>query len=129
MPHLVLIADDNADNILLLKRILRRSGLECEYIEAQSGRETLKLAAGRHPELIFLDLKMPDMDGYETAVALKGNESTRKIPVIAVTAQAMLGDRERALESGCDEYMMKPIDPGLLVATFKRYLSDQPTGR
>lgn len=129
MPHLVLISDDNADNILLLKRILRRSQIKCEFIEAQSGRETLRLATGRHPDMIFLDLKMPDLDGYETAAALKRDESTRRIPVIAVTAQAMLGDRERALAAGCDEYMIKPVDPGLLLETFKRYVSNESAGQ
>lgn len=125
MPHLVLIADDNSDNILLLKRILRRSGIECEYIEAQSGRETLRLAVEKHPEVIFLDLKMPDMDGFETAAALEADESTRGIPVVAVSAQAMLGDRERALAAGCDEYMMKPVDPVLLVETLKKYIPNE----
>lgn len=128
MSHLVLIADDNADNILLLKRILRRSDIDCQYIDAQSGREVLKLAAEKHPEVIFLDLKMPDMDGYKTAAALKADGSTRDIPVIAVTAQAMMGDMERALEAGCDEYMMKPVDPVLLVETLRKHLSGKPAG-
>jgi two-component system, cell cycle response regulator DivK len=128
MPHLVLIADDNADNILLLRRIIRRSGIECEYIDAQSGREALKLATERNPELILLDMKMPDMDGYEAAAALRSNEPTKHIPVIAVTAQAMLGDKERALAAGCDEYMTKPVDPALLIETLKKYLSKGTPG-
>lgn len=128
MSHLVLIADDNADNILLMRRILRRSGIECEFIDAQTGREALRLAGERKPELILLDMKMPDMDGYETAGALKGNESTKHIPVVAVTAQAMLGDRERALGAGCDEYMTKPVDPVLLIQTLKKYISGERAG-
>ncbi len=128
MPHLVLIADDNADNILLLRMIIRRSGIECEYIDAQSGREALKLATERNPELILLDLKMPNMDGYEAAAALRSKEPTKHIPIIAVTAQAMLGDKERALAAGCDEYMTKPVDPVLLVETVKKYLSKGTPG-
>lgn len=128
MPHVVLIADDNADNILLIRRILRRGGVECECLDAQTGREALRLAAERRPELILLDLKMPDMDGYEAAAALKSNESTRHIPVIAITAQAMLGDRERAIKAGCDEYIAKPVDPDLLLETFKRYISGGSAG-
>lgn len=127
MPHIVLIADDNADNILLMRRLLRRAGKECECIEAQSGREAVRLAIENKPDLILLDMKMPDMDGYEAAAALKANESTRGIPVVAVTAQAMMGDRERALEAGCDEYLTKPIDPPLLIETLKKYLSGEPS--
>ena len=128
MPHVVLIADDNADNILLIRRILRRSGVDCEYLEAQTGREALRLAAERKPELILLDMKMPDMDGFEAAAALKSDESTKRIPVVAITAQAMLGDRERAIEAGCDEYVAKPVDPDLLLKTFKRYISGGSAG-
>jgi two-component system, cell cycle response regulator DivK len=128
MPRVVLIADDNADNILLIRRILRRSGVDCEYLDASSGREAVKLAVERNPDLIFLDMKMPDMDGYEAAAALKSGEATRSIPVIAVTAQAMMGDRERALAAGCDEYLTKPVDPLLLVETFKKYLSKKNPG-
>ncbi len=127
MPHLVLIADDNADNILLMKRLLRRAGRDCECIEAQTGREALRLAIERKPALILLDMKMPDMDGYQTAAALKSNETTRAIPVVAVTAQAMLGDRERALEAGCDEYMTKPIEAEILMETLKKYLPGEPS--
>ncbi len=123
MPHLILIADDNADNILLIRRILKRSGLELEFIDAQSGREAVRLAAERLPNLVLLDMKMPDLDGYGAAAELKANQLTRNIPVIAVTAQAMMGDRERALEAGCDEYLMKPIDPLLLIGTIRKYLS------
>lgn len=127
MSHLFLIADDNSDNILLMRRLIRRLGKEFECIEAQTGRETYRLAAERNPDLILLDMKMPDMDGYETAAALKSNKSTSNIPVIAVTAQAMLGDRERALEAGCDDYLTKPIDPVLLVMTLKKYISGEPS--
>ncbi len=128
MPYVVLIADDNADTILLLRRIIGRSGTECEYIDAPGGREALRLASERVPDLIFLDMKMPDMDGYEAAAALKTNESTKHIPVIAVTAQAMLGDKERALAAGCDEYLTKPVDPQMLIETLKKYLSKGLSG-
>jgi len=126
MAHLLLIADDNADNILLIKRILRRTGLDIEYLETQTGRETFNLATGRMPDLILLDLKMPDMDGYETATALKSQGATKNIPIVAVTAQAMLGDREHALSAGCDDYLTKPVDALLLMDTVKKYLSVGP---
>lgn len=124
MSKLVLIADDNADNILLIKRILKRSALDIEFVDAQSGREALELAARKKPQLILLDLKMPDMDGYEAAAVLKSNEETKGIPIIAVTAQAMLTDKERALQAGCNEYFTKPIDSAPLIDMVRKYLSD-----
>ena len=123
MPKLVLLADDNADNILLIKRILKRSGLDIEIIDVQSGREVLKLAIERMPEVILLDMKMPDMDGYEAASMLKSSDATKHIPVIAVTAQAMIGDKEKAFQAGCNEYLTKPVDSALLIDTLKKYLS------
>ncbi|HEY9167651.1 MAG TPA: response regulator [Candidatus Kryptonia bacterium] len=125
MPRLILLADDNADNILLIRRILRRSGMELEIIETQSGEEVLRLANERSPEMILLDMKMPGMDGYETAAALKAGASTKDIPVIAVTAQAMMGDREKAMQAGCNEYITKPVDAALLVETMRRFLDER----
>jgi CheY-like chemotaxis protein len=124
MPRVVLIADDNADNILLIRRILRRSGIDLEIIEAHGGRDALQLANERMPEIILLDMKMPDMDGYEAAAAIKAGEATKNIPVIAVTAQAMMGDREKALDAGCSEYITKPVDAALLIETLKRFLNE-----
>ncbi len=125
MPKLILIADDNVDNILLLKRILKRSGLEMEFIDANTGRDALELAMRRKPDLILLDMKMPNMDGYETAAALRLSEGVNRVPIIAVTAQAMLGDKERAIQAGCNEYMTKPVDPALLIETAKKYLGGE----
>ncbi len=123
MSKLVLIADDNVDNILLLKRILKRTGMDIEFIDAQTGREALELALTKKPNVILLDLKMPNMDGYETAAALRLSEGINNVPIIAVTAQAMVGDRERALRAGCSEYLTKPVDPQVLIETVKKYLS------
>ncbi|MFZ1082303.1 MAG: response regulator [Candidatus Kryptoniota bacterium] len=122
MPKLVLVADDNVDNISLIRAILKRSALDVEIVDVQTGREVLEFVAKRIPEIILLDMKMPDMDGYETAVALKSNDQTKHVPIIAVTAQAMIGDREKALEAGCCEYVMKPIDRTLLIDAIKKYL-------
>jgi CheY-like chemotaxis protein len=128
MPNLVLIADDNVDNILLLKRILKRSGIEIEFIDAQTGRDALEIALRRKPDLILLDMKMPNMDGYETAAALRLSEGVNNVPIIAVTAQAMLGDKERALQAGCNEYLTKPVDPILLIDIVKKYLAGKSIG-
>ncbi len=128
MSKLVLIADDNVDNILLIKRILKRSGLDLEFIDAQTGREALELAIRRKPDVILLDMKMPNMDGYETASALRLSEGTGNVPIIAVTAQAMLGDKERALQAGCNEYLTKPVDPIFLSDLVRKYLSGKSVG-
>jgi two-component system cell cycle response regulator DivK len=122
MAKLVLIADDNADNIFLIRKLISRAHLDVEVIEAQTGRDTLSIAIQRRPAVILLDLKMPDMDGYQTASILKATEETRQIPIVAVTAQAMVGDKEKALKAGCDEYISKPIEPEILVRTIQKYL-------
>jgi CheY-like chemotaxis protein len=122
MAKLVLIADDNADNIFLIRKLISRAHLDVEVIEAQTGRDTLTIAIQRRPAVILLDLKMPDMDGYQTASILKATEETRQIPIVAVTAQAMVGDKEKALKAGCDEYISKPIEPEILVRTIQKYL-------
>jgi CheY-like chemotaxis protein len=128
MSKLILVADDNVDNILLLKRILKRSGIDIEFIEAQTGRDALELAIRRRPDLILLDMKMPNMNGYETAAALRLSEGTSNVPIIAVTAQAMLGDRERAIQAGCNEYLTKPVDPMLLIEAVRKFLTGKPVG-
>ena len=128
MPKLILIADDNADNILLIRAILKRAALDVEFADAQTGQEVLDFASKRVPDLILLDLKMPGMDGFEAATALKSNEQTQQVPIIAVTAQAMVGDREKAIEAGCSEYITKPVDRALLVETVKKYLSHKNDG-
>ncbi len=128
MAKLVLIADDNIDNVLLLKRILKRSGMDIEFIDAQTGRDTLELAMRKEPDLILLDMKMPNMDGYETVAALRLSEGISNVPVIAVTAQAMLGDRERALQAGCNEYLTKPVEPMVLIEMVKKYLAARSVG-
>ncbi|MGO9480532.1 MAG: response regulator [Candidatus Kryptoniota bacterium] len=123
MPKLVLIADDNADNISLMRAILKRSALELEFADVQTGSEVLVFAAKRLPDIVLLDMKMPNMNGYETAAALRSNDRTKHIPIIAVTAQAMVGDKERALEAGCCEYITKPIDRTALVEAVTKYLA------
>lgn len=122
MATSILIADDNTDNIFLIKKLLKRAHLDVEVLEAQTGRDALLLALQKQPSLILLDMKMPDMDGYETASELKRRKETKHIPVVAVTAQAMVGDKEKALKSGCDEYISKPIEPEILVRTIQKYL-------
>ena len=104
----ILITEDNPINRDMLSRRLQRKGYD--VLTAENGSVGLSQATAHHPDLILMDMSMPVMDGWEATRRLKANPVTCKIPVIALTANAMLGDRERAMEAGCDEYEMKPID-------------------
>ena len=97
----------------MLSRRLERRGYE--VTQAVDGREGVEKAQGELPDLILMDMRMPELDGWEATRILKGDEATRHIPVVALTAHAMAGDREKALEAGCDDYDTKPVD-------FKRLL-------
>jgi CheY-like chemotaxis protein len=104
----ILIVEDNELNRDVLSRRLARQGYRVAC--AAGGREGLTLAVSEPPDVILMDLGMPDLDGWECSRLLKAEARTRHIPIIALTAHAMLGDRERALEAGCDEFDTKPID-------------------
>ena len=98
--------------------------LEDKYhvIEAVNGQEGVELAERERPELILMDLSLPVMDGWEATRRLKANDDLRSIPVIALTAHAMVGDKERALAAGCDDYLVKPLDEDELMAKIEKYL-------
>lgn len=109
----LLLAEDNDLNRDALARRLSRRGFE--VIEAIHGGEALELARNERPDALLLDLSMPVVDGWEVATRLKGDESTADIPIVAVTAHAVKGEREKALEAGCDGYFAKPVDMAELV--------------
>ena len=112
MPK-VLLVEDNEESREGLSRYLRRNGYE--ILLAVDGRQAVDVARSAVPDLILIDLNLPVLDGWEATRQLKAGSETRGIPVIALTAHAMAGDRERALEAGCDDYDTKPIDfPRLL---------------
>ena len=109
----ILIVEDNEMNRDVLSRRLRRQGYE--VLIATAGLEGLRVASDARPDLILMDLGMPDIDGWECTKRLKAEAVTSAIPVIALTAHAMTGDRQKALDAGCDDFDTKPIDfPGLL---------------
>lgn len=113
-PQCVLVIDDNALNLKLFRSLLTSHGYE--VLEAATGNAGLHLAQTHHPDLIVLDLQLPDLYGLEVAIALKGNDETARIPVIATTA--FLGDWERdAYEAGCDAFLTKPISIARFFAT------------
>jgi two-component system cell cycle response regulator DivK len=104
----ILIVDDNEMNRDVLSRRLQRRGFE--VLLATDGLRGLETARKERPDLILLDLGLPEIDGWECARRLKADAATRAIPVIALTAHAMVGDREKATAAGCDDFDTKPID-------------------
>ena len=113
MPGRILLVEDNEANRDMLSRRLLRRGYE--VLIAVDGKEGIDMAATEHPDLILMDLSMPVIDGWEATRILKDSEETSSIPIIALSAHAMAGDRDKALAAGCDEFDTKPVDfPHLL---------------
>jgi CheY-like chemotaxis protein len=109
----ILLVEDNEMNRDMLSRRLGRKGYE--VIMATDGRQAVAMAAAENPDLILMDMSLPVIDGWEATRQVKAAPATRAIPVIALTAHAMAGDREKAIQAGCDDYDTKPIDfPRLL---------------
>jgi CheY-like chemotaxis protein len=104
----VLVVDDHELNLMLLQRVLELAG--CDVVGVRSLSAAEEVLAEEHPALIVLDLQLPDGDGLDLARRLKSRQATEPCAIVACTAEAMRGDRERALEAGCDAYVSKPID-------------------
>ena len=117
--ELILVVEDNARNMTLLRDVLRATGYRT--LEASTGGQAVTLANEHAPALVLMDVRLPDMDGLEALGRLRMDGRTASIPVLAVTAQAMKGDRERFMEAGFDGYLPKPIDIVELVAAVERY--------
>lgn len=120
MSRKILIIEDNEQNLYLLTFILRNHGYDVEA--AQDGREGIDKAVAVRPDLILLDVQLPVMDGYAVASRLRTYPELTQTPIIAVTSYAMVGDRERALESGCTGYIEKPINPDTFMAQVEEFL-------
>ena len=118
----ILYIEDNPENRLLVKRILEAEGYS--VTEATDGVSGLDMAARMQPDLILLDINLPEIDGYDLDRRFRETPGLRQVPILAVTANVMQGDRERTLEAGCDGYIQKPIDvdrlPGQIQAALKR---------
>lgn len=121
MPKKILIVDDDNRNIFALSAVLKAKGYPT--LSAANMVEAFALLEGDPAVgLILLDMMMPGMDGYEAAQLLKGDNRFAELPLVAVTAQAMAGDREKCLAAGADDYLPKPVDVDKLVALLQRYL-------
>jgi two-component system cell cycle response regulator DivK len=111
----ILVVEDNEKNMKLFRDVLVATGYET--VEAASGEAAVALAAERTPDLVLMDIQLPDIDGLEALRRLRADERTAAVPVLALTAQAMQGDRERFLEAGFDGYLSKPINVVELIRT------------
>ena len=120
MAKKILVIEDNDKNRKLIRDVLRYHSYE--IIEAENGEEGLKRAKEHLPDLILLDIQMPVMNGLETIKALKLSPETKHIKVIALTSFAMVGDKEKMLQSGFDDYISKPIDTRQLPEIIKKYI-------
>lgn len=122
----ILLIEDNEQNRYLATFLLERRGYHVE--SAPDGRRGIDLAEALNPDLILLDIQLPTMDGYEVARALRISPTGALVPIIAVTSYAMVGDREKALEAGCNGYIEKPINPETFVAEIEQYFLTHDTG-
>lgn len=127
MPK-ILVVEDNEMNLDMLSRRLTRRGYE--IIVAQDGMTGVKRAAGDQPDLILMDMSLPILDGWEATRRLKSSANTKAIPIIALTAHAISGDREKCLAVGCDEYESKPVKFPDLIAKIEQFVGpgDNPEG-
>jgi two-component system cell cycle response regulator DivK len=116
----ILYVEDNEDNVYMLVRRLRRHGFE--VVVAADGAQGVEAARRERPDLVLMDLGLPVLDGWEATRRLKEAVETRAIPVVALSAHAMAGERERALEAGCDDYDTKPVDLERLLAKIRAQL-------
>ena len=114
----ILVVEDKEDNREIF--VFRLQQLDFEVLVASNGKEALEIASRSKPDLIFMDLRMPVMDGWEATRALRQTEWGRDLPVIAVTAHAMKEEREKALNAGCDEFILKPVDYTIIQRTIQR---------
>ena len=119
------MVEDNEDNRALVVKVLARKGFD--VVEAVSGEEALELCEAAPPDLVLMDLELAGMSGLEATRRLKGSARFRAVPVVALTAYAMVGDREKALEAGCDGYLSKPVDVRRLPEQIAEFLAGRRT--
>ncbi len=117
----ILVVEDNADNMILICDIL--SSLNYTVLQAVDGEQGVELAQSERPDLILMDLSLPRLDGWTATQQIKANPDIKHIPIIALTAHALIGDRERALAVGCDDYLSKPINFRALAHKLDTHLS------
>jgi CheY-like chemotaxis protein len=121
MSSRILVVEDNEMNMQLFEYLLEESGFE--IVKATSGEEALRLAGEANPDLILMDIHLPGMDGLSVVRELKSGGKLGGVPILALTAHAMRGDRDRFLQAGCDGYISKPIDVKTFIPSIQKFLS------
>jgi CheY-like chemotaxis protein len=116
----ILVVEDNHDNMTLIADVIQTLGYD--VIQAMDGQKGIEAAVAHKPDLILMDLSLPIMDGWTATRHIKSDPEIQHIPVIALTAHAMVGDRERALAAGCDDYVTKPINLGDLAVKLTKFI-------
>ena len=124
MAKILLVEDNELNRDMLFRRLTKRG---YDVVVAVNGIEACSKACGEIPDLILMDMHLPELDGWEAARKIKSEPETHTIPMIALTADAMSGDREKAIEAGCDEYETKPVDLQRLLAKIERLLNQGMT--
>jgi two-component system cell cycle response regulator DivK len=120
MSKCILVVEDQEDNRRILRDLLGNAGFE--LIEAESGEDALSAVMKKRPDLILMDIQLPQMDGYEATRRIKSNPEMKEVPVIAVTSYAPMGDDAKARAAGCSAYFNKPFSPHALLAKVREYL-------
>ena len=116
----ILLVEDNEDNRIIYATALRYAGYN--VLEAITGTDGVYQTRTHLPDLVLMDISVPELDGWEATAILKADPATKHIPIVAVTAHALPGDRERSFQAGCDGYLAKPCEPRAVVAEVQRFL-------
>jgi two-component system cell cycle response regulator DivK len=124
MSHHILVVEDQEDNRRILRDLLTSAGYE--LIEAVTGTEGVRLAHSRRPDLILMDIQLPELDGHEATRRIKADPNLRAIPIVVVTSYALSGDEAKALAAGADAYVTKPFSPRQLLAKVRQLLEERP---
>ncbi len=123
IPRRILVVEDEEANVAVLLNILQLMMGQEQVFVARDGHEGIRLAQEHAPEIIIMDLSLPKLDGWEVTRSLKAKAQFKDIPILALTAHAMVGDRDRALEAGCDDYFAKPIEVDEFIQFMRPYLT------
>jgi two-component system, cell cycle response regulator DivK len=118
----ILHVEDNSENRMLVKRLLQSGGFE--VLEASDAEQAMEIIKNYIPDLILMDINMPDVDGYTLTNKIKAMPGFSKVPIVAITANVMKGDREKTMRAGCDGYIEKPIDVDSFLDTIDRFLKN-----
>jgi two-component system cell cycle response regulator DivK len=122
MTKRILVIEDQEDNRAILRDLLTRAGYE--YLEATTGEDGVATAERERPDLILMDIQLPEIDGYEATRRIKANPALRSIPIVAVTSYALSGDEAKTRAAGCDGYVAKPFSPRAMLAKVREYIGE-----